>query len=149
MRKVKCVPAILFLLAITAAGQGFKVYPGAKQFTPPDAKEAKEVLASLPPGSEIGTYLTDDSFEKVVAFYKGFAKEYSMPMPGMPKKRKLPNGQELKQAYFIFDGASDLTTSKNWAQIQWPYIASVDDNLQPRDVRDVTTIVVTKMPQKK
>ena len=149
MRKVKSVPATLFLLAITAAGQGFRVYPGAKQFTPPDAKGAKEVLESLPPGSEIGTYLTDDSFEKVVAFYRGFAKEYSVPMPGLPKKGKLPNGEELKRAYFIFDGASDLTTSKNWAQIQRPYIGSIDDKLQPRDIRDGTTIVMTTLTQKK
>jgi hypothetical protein len=65
-------------------------------------------------------------------------------MPGMPKGRKLQNGQELKQAYFIFDGAKDLSTSKNWAQVQRPLIGSIDENLQPRDIRDVTVINVSQ-----
>jgi hypothetical protein len=150
MQKLRLTGATLLILAAATivAGQGFKTYPGAKKFTP-DSKETKEVLESLPAGTEISVYLTDDSFEKVVAFYRGFAKEYTMPMPRMPKSRKLPNGQELKQVYFIFDGAADIMTSKNWAQIQRPFIGSMDDKFQPHDIRDVTKIEVTKMPQKK
>lgn len=57
-------------LAVTTvvAAPGFKVYPGAKKLIVPETKESKEDLASLPPGTEINSYLTDDSFEKVVAF---------------------------------------------------------------------------------
>lgn len=93
---------------------------------------------ALPPGTVATSYVTNDSFEKVVAFYKGFAQEYTMPR--MPKSRKLPSGQELKQTYFIFDGAKDLATSKSWAQVQRPLIGFIDDNLQPQDIRDVTVI---------
>jgi len=99
-------------------------------------------MKALPPGTEATVYLTSDSFEKVVAFYKGFASEYTMP--GIPKGRKLPNGQELKRTYFIFDGAKDLTTSKSWAQVQRPFIGSIGDNLEYHDIRDVTVITVSQ-----
>jgi hypothetical protein len=122
--------------------QGFKIYPGATVYTPPDTEENREMKEALPRGTVATSYVTNDSFEKVAAFYKGFAQEYAMP--GMPKGRKLQNGQELKQAYFIFDGAKDLSTSKNWAQVQRPLIGSIDENLQPRDIRDVTVINVSQ-----
>ncbi len=48
----------------------------------------------------------------------------------MPGRRgqgpeKLPSGQELKAAYFIFDGAPDLVTSRRWAKAQRPYIGDI------------------------
>ena len=140
MRTAKLKAELFLMLALTTAvaGQGFKVYPGATKYTPPDTNETREAQKALPPGTVATSYLTNDSFDKVVAFYKGFAQEYTMP--GIPKGRKLPNGQELKQAYFIFDGAKDLATSKSWAQIQRPLIGSIDDQLEPRDIRDVTVI---------
>jgi len=144
MQKIRLTGVAIAVLAVTTvvAGQGFKIYPGATKYTPPDTKETREVMKALPPGTKATAYLTNDSFEKVVTFYKGFATEYSMP--GIPKGRKLPNGQELKQTYFIFDGAKDLTTSKSWAQVQRPFIGSIDDNLEPHDIRDVTVINVSQ-----
>ncbi len=144
MQKISLTGVAIAVLAVTAvvAGEGFKIYPGASKYTPPDSKETREALKALPPGTEATIYLTNDSFEKVVAFYKGFAKEYSMS--GMPKGRKLPSGQELKQTYFIFDAAKDLATSRSWAQVQRPFIGSTDDNLQPHDIRDVTVISVSQ-----
>ena len=144
MRKIRLTGVAITVLAVTtlAAGQGFKIYPGASKYTPPDTKETREAMQYLPPGTEASFYLTNDSFEKVVAFYKGFATEYTMP--GMPKGRKLPSGQELKQTYFIFDGAKDLQTSKSWAKVQRPFIGSIDDNLEYHDVRDVTEITVSQ-----
>jgi len=140
VRTAKLKAELFLMLALTTAvaGQGFKIYPGATKYTPPDTNETREAQKALPPGTVATSYLTNDSFDKVVAFYKGFAQEYTMP--GIPKGRKLPNGQELKQAYFIFDGAKDLATSKSWAQIQRPLIGSIDDQLEPRDIRDVTVI---------
>jgi hypothetical protein len=115
MPKITLTGVVIGVLAVTTVvvGQGFKIYPGASKYTPPDTKETREAMKALPPGTEATVYLTNDSFEKVAAFYKDSAREYTMP--GMPKGRKLPNGQELKQIYFIFDGAKDLTTSKSWA----------------------------------
>jgi hypothetical protein len=145
MQKIKLAGVAIAVLAVTVvAGQGFKIYPGATKYTPPDTEETREAMKALPPGTVVTSYLTNDSFEKVVAFYKGFAREYIIPMPGMPKSRKLPNGQDFKQTFYIFDGANDLTTSKSWAKIQRPFIGSIDDNLQPHDVRDVTVIEVSQ-----
>lgn len=138
--------AVLILAVMTVvAGQGFKVYPGATKIAPPDTEQTRAVMKALPPGTEASYYLTDDSFEKVVAFYKGLAKEYKMPYA--KKGAKLPNGQELKEAYFIFDGAKDIVTSKSWAKVQRPYIGSVEmKGMAPEyhDIRDVTAIVVSQ-----
>ena len=140
--KYASVTFLVLAFASVVLAQGFKIYPGATKYTPPDTEQNRELKKALPPGIIATSYVTNDSFEKVVAFYKGFAQEYTMP--GMPKGRKLPSGQELKQTYFIFDGASDLATSKCWAQVQRPLIGSFDENLQPRDIRDVTVINVSE-----
>lgn len=141
-RKYASAAFLVFAFATVVVAQGFKIYPGATKYTPPDTEQNREMKRALPPGTVATSYVTNDSFEKVVAFYKGFAQEYTMP--GMPKGRKLPSGQELKQAYFIFDGAKDLESSKSWAQVQRPLIGSIDENLQPRDIRDVTVINVSE-----
>ena len=92
-------------------------------------------------------YTTGDSFQKVFDFYKNMAKEYQMPHQKEGKVKKLPSGQELKEAYFIFDGANDLMSSKLWIKVQRPYIGRVKmEGYQPKyeDVRDVTAIVVAE-----
>ena len=147
MSRARFVSTAILLLAVmtVVAGEGFKVYPGATKYTPPETQETRAVLKALPPGSQVAYYLTNDSFEKVVAFYKSFAKEYAIP--GRRSAGKLPNGQEIKQDFFIFDGAKDIITSKSWADVQRPYVGSVRMNgMVPdyQDVRDVTAIVFTQ-----
>jgi hypothetical protein len=147
MRTLKIASLAVLLLALTtgAAAQSFKPYPGATKYTPPDTPENREMMKALPPGTTATAYITKDPFEKVVAFYKGSSKEYKMP--GMRADRKLPSGQELKQTFLIFDGAADISTSKNWAKIQNPFIGSVDfKGGAPvySDVRDVTEIVLSE-----
>lgn len=136
---------LLLALIADAAGQGFKVYPGATKYTPPDTKETREARAALPPGTTSTIYISTDSFEKVVAFYSSFGKEYKMP--GMRGSRKLPSGQDLKDTYLIFDGATDIVASKSWVKVQRPFIGSVDFKAGVptySDVRDITAIVVTE-----
>ena len=69
-----------------------------------------------------------------------------MPHEGGPQK--LPSGQELKEAYFIFDGGKDITVSKLWIKIQRPYIGGMeigkDFQVKYKDVRDVTAITVSE-----
>ncbi len=89
-------------------------------------------------------FTTDHPFESVVAFYSGTAREYGIPGSSrMPTK--LPSGQELKEAYFILDDASDLGTSKHWIKIQGPYLsrARTSEGFQGRygAVREVTAII--------
>jgi hypothetical protein len=101
--------AIGFAMGMALYAADFKVYPGAKL----DEKLSKEAKARI--------YVTSESYEKVSEFYKAIGKEYNMPgISG--KTKKLPSGNELKQAFFIFDGAGDLGSSKLWAKIQRPYI---------------------------
>ncbi len=76
---LKGLAVVVLTVTTLVAAQGFKVYPEAKKLVSLETKESKEALASLPAGTEINSYLTDDSFEKVVAFYKGLGKESSLP----------------------------------------------------------------------
>ncbi len=140
-RRVRPIFAACLVWVATLSAAAQSVYPGATKYTPPDTKETREALKSMPPGTEADIYLSNDPFEKVAAYYKGAGKEYTIP--GMPKNRKLPSGQELKQTFFIFDGASDLSTSKSWGQVQRPFIGSMGPKLEPEDVRDVTVITLT------
>ena len=127
--------AFLFSTVIFAAE--FKYYPGAKM----DEKATKQArdgaVAVKMPDVKPTIYTTSDSFEKVASFYKGIAKEYMMPRAsgtsGKPKKRE---GYDLWEAYFIFDGAQDLASSKLWIKVQRPYIGA--------DIRNVTAIVVSE-----
>jgi hypothetical protein len=140
--------SIALVFSIIALAGDFKPYPGAKV----DEKATQEAN-QMAAGSKMGKapkstiYTTSDSFQKVFDFYKGMAKEYQMPHQKEGKVKKLPSGQELKEAYFIFDGASDLMNSKLWIKVQRPYIGRVKmEGFQPKyeDVRDVTTIVVAE-----
>ena len=58
---------------------------------------------------------------------------------------KLPSGQELKEAYFIFDNAADIMTSKHWIKIQRPYLSRerTREGFQGKygAVREVTAII--------
>lgn len=140
-KQVRVLATLLLTIAVMYA-QGFKIYPGATKYTPPDTTETREMQKLIPPGTEGSHYTTNDSFEKVVAFYKGLGQEYTMP--DRMRMHKLPNGTEVKQVYFIFDGAKDLRSSKSWAQVQRPFILSIGKDMQPQDVRDITVINLTQ-----
>ncbi len=147
MNKFKLAGAAVAVLmaVLVASEQGFKVYPGAAKFTPPDNEDTRRARKDFPPGMTPTIYTTTDSYEKVVEFYRGFAKEYNLP--GMPKGGKLSNGQELKRTFFIFDGAPDPQTSRNWASVQRPYIGSItlkDGLPHYNDIRDVTAITLAE-----
>jgi|SRR5271155_2952490 len=142
-KRVFAVTAVALAVVAVAIAQSAKVYPGAKKFTPPDTEETREAAKQAPPGATQTIYLSDDSFEKVSAFYNGVGKAYTLP--GMERGAKLPNGQVMKIAFFIFDGATDLGSSKNWAKIQRPYVGGVemkDSGPDYKDIRDVTAITI-------
>ena len=129
---------IVFTCSLLFAAE-FKLYPGAKM-DEKATKEAQEAASAAKMSNVKATiYTTKDSFQKVASFYKGIAKEHMMPrasgMSGKPRKSDLFEG-DLWEAYFIFDGAKDLASSKLWVKVQRPYIGE--------DVRDVTAIVVSE-----
>ena len=144
---------IFFALALgifslsPAVAADFKPYPGARveeaatqaarRDSAQNPLQLKEMVLTI--------YLTDALFEKVAAFYRGLGREYKMP--GGQDPQKLPGGQELKAAYFIFDGAKDLVASRRWAKVQRPYIGDmkmVGRTPQYQDVREVTVIILSE-----
>jgi hypothetical protein len=129
------IVALSLLVSGMAVSAQFKRYPGATT----DAwamKALRDGKAAVPAGTETELYVTPDSYDKVYAFYKGFARE-SSPMMGGPR---LPDGTQIKWAFFLLDGANSMSDSKYWLKIQRPSVA----DLQMKDVRDVTSIQVVR-----
>ncbi|MBI4795401.1 MAG: hypothetical protein HY790_06115 [Deltaproteobacteria bacterium] len=148
MRIFAVLAGLTFLVAAGALAADFKPYPGTR-VDEAATRQAREAVAQSPLQSMemVPTiYLTNDPFEKVAAFYRGLAREYKMPGRQDRGPQKLPGGQELKEAYFIFDGAKDLVTSRRWAKVQRPYIGGlkmVGRTPQYQDVREVTVIILS------
>jgi len=144
MKKGICILASVMLLALPALGlsASFKVYPGAKLDGVYEAKQPEPGSKILKTSKEI-VFTTSDPFESVIAFYSGIAREYKIP-GRTGRVVKLISGQELKEAYFIFDNAADIMTSKHWIKIQRPYL--VKDQAKGAsgkygNTREVTAII--------
>jgi hypothetical protein len=130
---------LLFIFPIFAAE--FKPYPKAKLHEKA-TKEGQEIAIQMKQNIKVSVYTTDDAFEKVYEFYKGVAAEYKMPYH-TPEGKKLPSGQILKEAFFIFDGVKDLAASKLWIKIQRPAVGLTTEDLQKNTIRDMTVITVS------
>jgi hypothetical protein len=121
MKRIACgliFFVVVFLSAVFSAGAA-PVYPGAKVEDVYEIKQP-EVSGKTTKGPKLIVYTTNDFFENVVAYYRGVAREYRAPGRS-GNYTKLPSGQELKEAYFILDNASDITASKHWIKIQRPF----------------------------
>ena len=110
---------LIVMLSAVIFAATVPVYPGAKLEDTYEIKQP-EAFGKVSKPYKVIVFTTNDFFENVVAFYRGAAREYRMPGRGGDYP-KLPSGQELKEAYFIFDNASDIMTSKHWVKIQRPY----------------------------
>ncbi len=133
MKKETAVVVLLIGLSLASlvfAGD-FKPYPGAK-VEEKATKEARQLT-----GIETTVYTTGDAFEKVHAFYKALGREYKMPSSEGPST--LRSGGVLKEAYFIFDGAPDISSSKIWIKIQRPYLGEMKARIpaNPKYVEDI------------
>ncbi len=145
MKKGICILAFMMFFALPGLSfsASFKVYPGARleDIYEPRQSEAGAKVSKAP---KVIIFTTSDFFENVVAFYRGAAREYRIPGSG-GKPTKLASGQELKEAYFIFDNAADIMTSKHWIKIQRPYLSRerTKEGFQGKysAVREVTAII--------
>jgi len=138
MKKIAIVSLfVVLVLSPFVFASEFKVYPGAK-IDEKTTKEANEAAQGAKMSNVKSTiYTTMDSFPKVTLFYKSMSKEYIMPRAsGTSGKPKKYEKYDLYEAFFIFDDAKDLASSKLWVKIQRPYIGN--------DVRDITVILVTE-----
>ena len=125
--------AILACGCVSAVAQDFKPYPGSKL----DGKAGREASA-VTSGTECQVFTTSDGFDKIYAYYKGLYNEPARLIPAP----KLPSGKSVQWAFFILDGAKDLSHAKYWMKIQRPYIGSIanGDGLDFRDIRDISVI---------
>ncbi len=118
------------------------MYPGAR-LDRASTEEAK-AAAIAGPELEITVYTTSDPFDKVYGFFAKNAREFK---PIGSRARKLPNGQELRDAFFILDDAESLPASRLWVKLQRPYLGQYGlvRGGGPQDaIRDVTAIILTK-----
>jgi hypothetical protein len=133
---------VLFLL-LSAIGfaQQVKLYPGAR-LDEAATNEARAATANQP-GIDVTVYMTEDSFDKVYAYFKKNSKEYKVIGA---RARKLPNGQALRDAFFILDEGDSLVTSKRWVKLQRPYIGQygLSKSGVNNEIRDITAIVLTR-----
>jgi hypothetical protein len=136
--RIWLVPAWLTLSALAMAQPADKIYPGAR-LDPTGTEQARNLSAGQP-DLDITVCITADPFEKVYDFFGKKGREFKTIGT---RVRKLPNGQELHDAFFILDNASDLASSKRWVKLQRPYIGQygLARNSAGREIRDVTAIV--------
>jgi hypothetical protein len=145
MRSATFVLAFLMVFTLPAVvfAGAFKVYPGARLEDVYETKQS-EAGAKMSKAPKVIIFTTNDLFENVVAFYRGTGREYRIP-GSSGKPTKLSSGQELKEAYFIFDNAGDIMTSKHWIKIQRPYLSRgrTREGSQGKyeAVREVTAII--------
>ena len=137
-RVYRLIALVLLSLPVVVSAQEFRRYRGAK--VDQAATDAAQRMAATDPGLEVTVYVTADSFDKVYIFYKSHAREYHM----LGKRvRKLPSGQDLRDAFFLLDDAKDPVSSKLWIKIQRPFIGvGLGRDSTSAEVRDVTAIVL-------
>ena len=137
------VAAVMFLFSVSVWAAEFKPYPGAK-LDEKATKDAQEVAAMMKTKTKAkaSVYTTDDSFEKVYEFYKGVAKEFSMPHFSAEGTKSAITGQTMKAAFFIMDGAPDIQTSNLWIKVQRPAIGLYKEDLEK--AQDITAIIVSE-----
>jgi hypothetical protein len=134
---------IFFTFSTAVFAASFKVYPGARLEGVYEVQQLERGI-KVSKGPKVIIFTTNDFFENVVAFYRGTGREYRMPGTS-GKPTKLSSGQELKEAYFIFDNAADIMTSEHWIKIQRPYLSRerTKEGVQGKygAVREVTAII--------
>jgi hypothetical protein len=137
--KTNCVLTCLTIAfaAALALAEDLKLYPGAKL----DQKASHDASSGR---AHCQVYTTEDSFEKVYAFYRAAYKEVQWPL----RPPRLPSGKDVQWAYFILDGGKDLAHSKYWLKIQRPFILTVGaDDLDFKGIRDISTIQTVRRDQ--
>lgn len=158
MRRMLTTTALLIAFCGPGMAADPGLYPGAK-LDPEVTRKAKQAAPGGQGPDAVAT--TTDTFEKVLAFYAAAGTVVTIParrgQPDTGYERELPaavtpgkfvgSGIKVKQAMVILDGASDLSTSKNWVAITRPFIFNTrieGGRYVYEDVRDVTTIIQSK-----
>jgi hypothetical protein len=136
------VPILILCVVIptVAYAAAFVVYPGSKPYHAATAAQQQAQSEAKAMGMAEDVYTTSDSYDKVVKFYGALGKPYTMPGGG---SQMLPGGKKVEQAFFILDGAKDLSTSKSWVKVQYPLVGGFSmQGMTPtaNNIQDVTEI---------
>ncbi len=141
MRNWPAAAAWIITAALAAAQPADRIYPGARV----DAAGTEQARSAsvMEPDLEVTVYFTADPFEKVLGHFEKKGHEFKVIGS---RARKLPSGQELRDAFFILDDAPTLSASKRWVKLQRPYLGQyglVRNASMPNEIRDVTAIVLS------
>jgi hypothetical protein len=120
-----------------------KAYPRSRT-EPWFEKYAKQARASIRKSLalDVQLWMTDDSFEQVVAHYRGMGIERSAEFTkSLAKLHAEKSGREVKATCVIFDGAESPILSKHYVSIYHPVIVQYE----PLEVHDVTAIGLYRM----
>jgi hypothetical protein len=158
------VATVVVSPTLDARAEDFPVYPGAVYDADITKKSTEEAKRFGLGGNfaRSAAYLTADSFEAVLAFYQSAAHEYTMPnrpadhrlvlpaeiLPGPKGVTERASDIVMHQAFFILDGAADLTVSRRWLIIARPIIGHMAVQQGPQnavrlnysDIRETTAI---------
>jgi hypothetical protein len=111
----------LGLHAVAVPAAPFQRYPGSHvdEHTT-ELVNRRNTTKAGEAASRTTIYVTTDTYEKVLAWYRKFGREFVMP-GGLAQPTDLPEGKKLRQSYYIFDNSTSLRGSKSWVKIQSPY----------------------------
>jgi hypothetical protein len=161
---IRAMLAAALLYSSAAAYAEFRPYPGAKEDLElhKAVAEAEEEATGGQPEGKMTLFVSSDSFDQVLAFYKGLGRELESPgLPGLwtgGHERDLPSeivigptgietkpsGIKIKQAVVVLDGTADVDESKDMVSITRPFVTSSSEDgskISYGEVRDITVIV--------
>jgi hypothetical protein len=120
------------------ADAGFKPYPRAysRPWFDKYARDARKSLRKLAPRAELELWLTDDSFDAVVGFYKALGTEQSGFGRSIARTQEAKIGRPVAMTHVLFDDATSPVSSRYYVSIQRPVVVQ----FEPLDVHDVTAI---------
>jgi hypothetical protein len=123
---------------MSSSNVGFKPYPGARSEPWFDqyAREARKGVRKSTPGAELELWITDDSFDAVVAFYRTLGTEQSGFARSIARTQQGRIGRSVQMTHVLFDDAASPVASKNYVSIQRPVVVQ----FEPLDLHDVTAI---------
>ena len=98
-------------------------------------EQARESLRKST-GADLQMWMTDDSFDQVVRYYRAMGVERPEFAKSLAKMLSDKTGREVNATYVIFDGAEGPVLSKHYVSIQRPVVV----RYAPLEVHDVTVI---------
>ena len=98
---------------------------------------------------DVRFYLTNDSFDKVVEFYRNLANEDTSLIPQKYERDEDSKSNEDREAYFLFDDAKSVEHSRSYVRIQYPANEENDKSVKEQNPKKAALSVFEKNINKK